>query len=308
MFRSFVPDNRRFVPTNLIWILLLGVAAFLMLNQTLTFSVVSVANWVIMGSCILLSLALSVYFLVSLMLYCQDHGVSRAVMLIIGLVVLLFIGLNFFRICQNLSEASWEMEPWDTVRLRYSHPHQSLEELLAEQRQLQLRRINQDDPPPKDTKSLWIALGFLVLCLVCNAIYRPYRLKMAQEKGYNTESTLNLLTGVAMLLLLVAGIAKPVCLLWLGGLALVLFLLRLPKLGLVHALLITLLQPLAMVDMGVSRMKYNTTISPAPRMGIGIFVNTANFVGLNMARKEEIQEELQEDKQVREALNKNKKK
>lgn len=302
MIRRFVPDNRRFVPTRFFWIFLLGLGAFLLFNQTLTFSTVPVANWAVMGGCILLSLALSVYFLVSLMLYCQDHGVSRAVMLVIGLVVLLFIGLNFFRICQNLSGASWEMEPWDTVRLRYSHPHQSLEELLAEQRQLQLRRINQDDPPPKDTKSLWIALGFLVLCLVCNAIYRPYRLKMAQEKGYNTESALNLLTGVAMLLLLVAGIAKPVCLLWLGGLAMALFLLRLPKLGPVHAFLFTLLQPLALMDSGVSKIKYMTI--PAPRRNIHPTDVSVFTVGLNMARKEELDNDIKEDELLQEALQK----
>ena len=69
----FQSDNRRFVPTHLFWIGLLGVAAFFLTNRTLTFSVVPVANWPVMATHILLSLLLSGYFLVSLLLYFYDH-------------------------------------------------------------------------------------------------------------------------------------------------------------------------------------------------------------------------------------------
>ena len=304
MIRRFVPDNRRFVPTRFFWIFLLGLGAFLLFNQTLTFSLVPVANWAVMGGCILLSLALSVYFLVSLMLFFHDHDVSRAAMLIIGALILLFIGLTMLRICQNLSEASWQMEPWEDVALRYTHParQQDLDKLQRAHRQATQSKAKGKKRPPRDWKSVLLVLGFFALCLVCNAIYKPYRLKAAREKGYNAESALNLLTGVAMLLLLVASIAKPVCLLWLGGLAMALFLLRLPKLGPVHAFLFTLLQPLALMDSGVSKIKYMTI--PAPRRNIHPADVSVFTVGLNMARKEELDNDIKEDEPLQEALQK----
>ena len=99
----FQSDNRRFVPTHLFWIGLLGVAAFFLTNRTLTFSVVPVANWPVMATHILLSLLLSGYFLVSLLLYFYDHdwgtpANQRRLMIVAAALILLVVGLSMLRV------------------------------------------------------------------------------------------------------------------------------------------------------------------------------------------------------------------
>ncbi len=306
----FQSDNRRFVPTHLFWIGLLGVAAFFLTNRTLTFSVVPVANWPVMATHILLSLLLSGYFLVSLLLYFYDHdwgtpANQRRLMIVAAALILLFVGLSMLRVYQNLQGTEWKLEPWEDVRLRYAQPsrNQSLYQLRQDYAK-QARQTAGDDDPPKDTKSLFWALGFFALCLVCNIIYRPYRIKVAREKGYNADSVFNLFSGVAMLLLAVASVARTACLWILAGLALILFVCRVPKLGLLHALFFTLLQPLALIDAGFSTMKYNMLF---PRRNIHPTDVSAYTVGMNMARKEELDRDIQEDRELQEALRQSKK-
>lgn len=308
----FSPDNRRFVPTNLLWIVLLGALSFLLCNRTLTFSKVPVANWPVMAGCILLSLALSGYFLISLLLYLYDHdwgspANQRRLMIAAAALILLFVGATALRVYQNLQEAEWKMEPWEDVRLRYTHPskNQSLDELrraLAEQKR---QKAVPSDAPPKDKASVFWALGFLILCLVCNMAYKPYRLRVARAKGYDADSAVNLVSGVAMLLLAIASVARPSCLWILGGLALALFAVRLPKLGPLHALLFTLLQPLAITDMGFSKIRYNSLLFP--RRHIHPTDVSSYTVGMNMARKEELDKEIREDAELQEALRQSKK-
>lgn len=307
----FVPDNRRFVPVSLFWIGLLGAAAFLLTNRTLTFSVVPVANWPVMASHILLSLLLSGYFLVSLLLYLYDHDWGtpanrRRIMIVAAALILLFVGLTMLRVYQNLQAAEWKLEPWEDVRLRYAHParDQSLYQLRQDYAK-QTRQTAEGDGPPKDILSLFLALGFFALCLVCNMIYRPYRVKVAREKGYNADSVFNLISGVAMLLLAVASVARPACLWILAGLALILFVCRVSKLGWLHALFFTLLQPLALTDAGFSKMKYNTLLFP--RRNIHPTDVSAYTVGMNMVRKEELDRDIREDRELQEALRQSKK-
>lgn len=140
---------------------------------------------------------------------------------------------------------------------------------------------------------LW-AGGILLFCLICNMIYLPIRLRVAKEKGYDTDSIGNLLASVAILLLVILSLAKPSLYWWLGALLLVLLLaVRIPKLGLLHSLLFTLFQPFALLDSGLSKVKLlSTSVSTTSAISSEMKARSA---GLHQTIRDEVREEFQQD-------------
>ena len=150
---------------------------------------------------------------------------------------------------------------------------------------------------PEDVKWHWDMLlwagGILLFCLICNMIYLPIRLRVAKEKGCDTDSIGNLLASVAILLLVILGLAKPSLYWWLGGLLLVLLAVRIPKLGLLHALLFTLFQPFALLDSSLSKVKLlSTSVSTTSAISGEMKARSA---GLHQTIRDEVHEEFQQD-------------
>ena len=98
--------------------------------------------------------------------------------------------------------------------------------------------------------------------------------------------------GVAVVLVIL-GLAKPSLYWWLGGLLLVLLVVRIPRLGPLHALLFTLFQPFALLDSGLSKVKLlSTSVSTTSAISSEMKARSA---GLHQTIRDEVREEFQQD-------------
>ena len=125
MFRMKMMSNRRFVPTNFIFILILGFLSLVLWETTRFFGRVQPAYGPLMVLMLVLSSLVLVYFAVSFILYLYDHAFSEpwkrwTAILAVGLVVVVYMVSSFVGILPSLNYVHWS-EDWGEVAQRYSY-------------------------------------------------------------------------------------------------------------------------------------------------------------------------------------------
>ena len=292
MFIDKKMSNRSFVPTNIISLLLLGIVSLVLWEFTRSSSLIRPAHGPFLALMVVLSLFCTIYCLVSFGFYFYDHDFSSprkkwGLFVFLCLLALLYLVISLSVIFPAFSEARWDEGASQAISRYFDFS-------LGKEKEPSARLTPHD---PEDVKWHWDMLlwagGILLFCLICNIIYLPIRLRVAKEKGYDTESIGNLLASVAILLLVLLGLAKPSLYWWLGGLLLVLLAVRIPRLGPLHALLFALFQPFALLDSGLSKVKLlSTSVSTTSAISSEMKARSA---GLHQTIRDEVREEFQQD-------------
>lgn len=292
MFLDKKMSNRSFVPTNVLSLLLLGIVSLVLWEFTRSSSLIRPVHGPFLVLMVVLSLLCTAYCLAGVGFYFYDHDFSSprkkwGLFVFLCVLILLYLFMSLSVIFPAFSEARWNEGVSQVANRYFDFSFGKEEESSAHL------------PPhdPEDVKWHWEMLlwagGILLFCLICNMIYLPIRLRVAKEKGYDTDSIGNLLASVAILLLALLGLAKPSLYWWLGGLVLVLLAVRIPRLGLLHALLFTLFQPFALLDSGLSKVKLlSTSVSTTSAISGEMKARSA---GLHQTIRQEVQEEFQQD-------------
>ena len=312
MFRMKMMSNRRFVPTNFIFILILGFVSLVLWETTRFFGRVQPAYGPLMVLMLVLSSLVLVYFGVSFILYLYDHAFSDpwkrwAAMIAVGIVVVVYLLSSILGILPALDYVHWS-EDWGEVAQRYSYsfeidPNPSSREIAEEQQHKEALR---EYWGTWNWKYLLLFVAVVAVCLVCHILFLPLRIYVAREKGYDSDSLGNTAASVALLLLALMGLAKPSLYLWMAALLLVLLVVRIPKLGLKYALLFTIFQPFAILDSGMQRAKFFSS-----GMYFSPFVTgemQARMTGLQQTGHDERNEEFQEELRIRELAQEGQKK
>ena len=303
MFRMKMMSDRRFVPTNFIFILLLGFLSLVLWETTRFFSRVQPAYGPLMVLMLVLSSLVLVYFGVSFVIYLYDHAFSApwkrwVAMIAVGVVVVVYLLSSILGILPALSYVHWS-EDWGEVAQRYSHsfdidPNPSSREIAEQQQRKEALR---EYWGTWNWKALILPIAVVAVCLLCHILFLPLRIYAAREKGYDSDSLGNTAASVALLLLALMGLAKPSLYLWMLALLLVLLVVRIPKLGVKYALLFTIFQPFAILDGGFQRAKFISS-----GMYFGRFVTgemQARMTSLQQTGHEERNEEFQDELRIR---------
>lgn len=312
MFRMKMMSNRRFVPTNFIFILILGFLSLVLWETTRFFGRVQPAYGPLMVLMLVLSSLVLVYFAVSFILYLYDHAFSEpwkrwAAILAVGLVVVVYMVSSFVGILPSLNYVHWS-EDWGEVAQRYSYSFADNANpnghMIAEEQQH--KEALREYWGTWNWKYLLLFVAVVAVCLVADILFLPLRVYAAREKGYDSDSLGNTAASVALLLLALMGLAKPSLYLWMAALLLVLLVIRIPKLGMKYALLFTIFQPFAILDSGMQRAKFVSS-----GMYLSPFVTgemQARMTGLQQTGHDERNEEFQEELRIRDLAQEGQKK
>lgn len=312
MFRMKMMSNRRFVPTNFIFILILGFLSLVLWETTRFFGRVQPAYGPLMVLMLVLSSLVLVYFAVSFILYLYDHAFSEpwkrwAAILAVGLVVVVYMVSSFVGILPSLNYVHWS-EDWGEVAQRYSYSFADNANpnghMIAEEQQH--KEALREYWGTWNWKYLLLFVAVVAVCLVADILFLPLRIYAAREKGYDSDNLGNTAASVALLLLALMGLAKPSLYLWMAALLLVLLVVRIPKLGVKYALLFTIFQPFAILDGGFQRAKFISS-----GMYFGRFVTgemQARMTGLQQTGHDERNEEFQEELRIRDLAQEGQKK
>lgn len=302
MFRMKMMSNRRFVPTNFIFILILGFLSLVLWETTRFFGRVQPAYGPLMVLMLVLSSLVLVYFAVSFILYLYDHAFSEpwkrwAAILAVGLVVVVYMVSSFVGILPSFNYVHWS-ENWGEVAQRYSYSFADNANpnghMIAEEQQH--KEALREYWGTWNWKYLLLFVAVVAVCLVADILFLPLRVYAAREKGYDSDSLGNTAASVALLLLALMGLAKPSLYLWMAALLLVLLVIRIPKLGVKYALLFTIFQPFAILDSGMQRAKFVSS-----GMYLSPFVTgemQARMTGLQQTGHDERNEEFQEELRI----------
>ena len=249
MLSSRMMRSRRFFPGSLVFVLLWGAGSLFLWEVTRSFSMIQPVHGPFVALLLFLSVVSAVYFLLSLGFYFQDREVMEVpgrwiVFALLCLVILAYLAVSLLVIWVGLREARWD-ESWSVIPHCYFGFEQRAEEAEA-----------------WNWGPLLLVGGVLLVSLVCNMSYLPVRLRLAQEKGYDMSSVWNMTAGVAELLLILLGLARPMLYGLLGAMLLLPFCFRISKLGVLHAFLFTLFQPFMLLDSSLGRMKWVATAMP----------------------------------------------
>ena len=308
MFRMKMMSNRRFVPTNFIFILILVFLSLVLWETTRFFGRVQPAYGPLMVLMLVLSSLVLVYFAVSFILYLYDHAFSEpwkrwAAILAVGLVVVVYMVSSFVGILPSLNYVHW-----GEVAQRYSYSFADNANpnghMIAEEQQH--KEALREYWGTWNWKYLLLFVAVVAVCLVADILFLPLRIYAAREKGYDSDSLGNTAASVALLLLALMGLAKPSLYLWMAALLLVLLVIRIPKLGVKYALLFTIFQPFAILDSGMQRAKFVSS-----GMYLSPFVTgemQARMTGLQQTGHDERNEEFQEELRIRDLAQEGQKK
>lgn len=280
MLFSGMMGSRRFFPGSLLFVLLWGGISLFLWEVTRSFSMIQPAHGPFVALLLFLSAASAVYFLLSLGFYFQDREVMEVpgrwiVFALLCLVILAYLAVSLLVIQVGLKEARWD-ESWSVIPHRY----------FGFEGRSQGEGVWHWRP-------LLAVLGVLLVSLVCNMLYLPVRLRLAQEKGYDMNSVWNTAASVAELLLILLGLARPMLYGLLGAMLLLLFLFRISRLGVLHAFLFTLFQPFMLLDSSLGRMKWVATAMPATDLTPVEFRSRVS--GLRQRVQQETKEEFQRE-------------
>lgn len=279
LFSSMI-GSRRFFPGSLLFVLLWGGISLFLWEVTRSFSMIQPAHGPFVALLLFLSAASAVYFLLSLGFYFQDREVMEVpgrwiVFALLCLVILAYLAVSLLVIQAGLKEARWD-ESWGVIPARY----------FGYEGRSQGEGAWHWGP-------LLAVLGVLLVSLVCNMLYLPVRLRLAQEKGYDMSSVWNMAASVAELLLILLGLARPMLYGLLGAMLLLLFCFRISRLGVLHAFLFTLFQPFMLLDSSLGRMKWVATAMPATDLTPVEFRSRVS--GLRQTVQQETKEEFQRE-------------
>lgn len=312
MFRMKMMSNRRFVPTNFIFILILGFLSLVLWETTRFFGRVQPAYGPLMVLMLVLSSLVLVYFAVSFILYLYDHAFSEpwkrwTAILAVGLVVVVYMVSSFVGILPSLNYVHWS-EDWGEVAQRYSYSFADNANpnghMIAEEQQH--KEALREYWGTWNWKYLLLFVAVVAVCLVADILFLPLRVYAAREKGYDSDSLGSTAASVALLLLALMGLAKPSLYLWMAALLLVLLVIRIPKLGMKYALLFTIFQPFAILDSGMQRAKFVSS-----GMYLSPFVTgemQARMTGLQQTGHDERNEAFQEELRIRDLAQEGQKK
>ena len=207
------------------------------------------------------------------------HGPFVALLLFLSaasaVYFLLSLAVSLLVIQVGLREARWD-ESWSVIPHRYFGFEQRAGEAEA-----------------WNWGPLLLVGGVLLVSLVCNVLYLPARLRLAQEKGYDMSSVWNMAASVAELLLILLGLARPMLYGLLGAMLLWLFCFRISRLGVLHAFLFTLFQPFMLLDSSLGRMKWVATAMPTTDLTPVEF--RSRVAGLRQTVQQETKEEFQQE-------------
>ncbi len=280
MLSSSMMRSRRFFPGSLVFVLLWGAVSLFLWEVTRSFSMIQPVHGPFVALLLFLSAASAIYFLLSLGFYFQDREVMEVpgrwiVFALLCLVILAYLAVSLLVIQVGLREARWD-ESWSVIPHRYFGFEQRAGEAEA-----------------WNWGPLLLVGGVLLVSLVCNMLYLPVRLRLAQEKGYDMSSVWNMAASVAELLLILLGLARPMLYGLLGAMLLLLFCFRISRLGVLHAFLFTLLQPFMLLDSSLGRMKWVATAMPTTDLTPVEFRSRVS--GLRQTVQQETKEEFQQE-------------
>ena len=187
MFRMKMMSNRRFVPTNFIFILILGFLSLVLWETTRFFGRVQPAYGPLMVLMLVLSSLVLVYFAVSFILYLYDHAFSEpwkrwAAILAVGLVVVVYMVSSFVGILPSLNYVHWS-EDWGEVAQRYSYSFADNANpnghMIAEEQQH--KEALREYWGTWNWKYLLLFVAVVAVCLVADILFLPLRVYAAWQ-------------------------------------------------------------------------------------------------------------------------------
>lgn len=286
--------SRRFVPTGFFAILLLGAAAFVCSDVTLACSRVHPVSVPLMAVCILLSLGLLLYFGASLICYLYDHYFSHAFTrwLLIGLFALLlaaFLALMGRNLVHELAGAPRATGNILQVLPRYWDHLTGQSDKDSYYVSRQTANSAPAYPPDNIGDGLGRLVALVVYALACSLFYRKYRNHLILHRGYDTDNLLDILLSVVLAVAVIAGLIWPIAFAAAGGALLLLLLRRLRRLGPLHGLAISLVQPFALLDMCFHQGSRAMAYMAAPRNNMPS--RGAEYTGANVVSSQDMQDD-----------------
>lgn len=283
--------NRTRVPNGFFAILLIGAAAFTCADLTVTCSRVHPVSLPLMAVCILVSLALLIYFGVSLGCYIYDHYFHReftrwlllAALVVVLALYLLLLGRNLVKELADAPQTTWKVIE---VLPRY------WDHLAGKDGEQVSHYVPRTHEPEPRQDHLADGLGWLAVivayALACNLFYRKYRNYLILHRGYDTDNLLDVLLCVVMAVAALAGLVWPIAFAAAGAILLILLLRRLRRLGPLHGLAISLMQPFALLDSCFHQSARSMAYMAPPRF---ITNHGVEYTGAHVSSRQEATDE-----------------